>query len=300
MPGGVGIGPNARDRTMIMKANTSDYPAILELLATIDQPQPINKSHRTFQLERLNAEEVTAQLKEMLGLDVRVRKAKSSGAKSSGRSSSGVGSGLPETIMAQTVTGADELGLNAEDITLMANPAANTIFAMAPVAALDYIEQLIEAMDAHEAPERDPRHFELVYADAASTAEYLTSYFDPGKNGKRNASLSPFATPPFLPYPELNLVTVPAGEEQMAKVVELIDQVDVQRDSGQFESITVTTNAKSVADLLGQMYSGVGQRGKRGDGNAPTFIGEEGGSILVYSAPEAPHSAIHPRSREIA
>jgi type II secretory pathway component GspD/PulD (secretin) len=309
MPSGVQIVPNPRDRTLIMRANTSDYPAILELLATIDQPQPIDRKSRTYRLTKLNATEVEEMLTEILGLG---EKRSSSRPKTAGRDQRGAarpstvtpGKGLPEPIMQDTTTGAAALGLTPEDITLKANPASNTIFAVAPEAALDYIGDLIAQLENEPIPERITEHYELAHADATEVADFLSSYFAEsgaaagrGKGrGRQSSETASLNTPVFLPYPRLNRLTAQATEEQIEKITELVAGMDVDTGEGKFEFVTLSSaDARQMADTLGTMFGGAAGkgRGKAGvDALTPKFIGEDGSNVLIFSAPQTMRESI--------
>jgi type II secretory pathway component GspD/PulD (secretin) len=310
MPGGVQIVPNPRDRTLVMRANTSDYPAILELLATIDQPQPIDRKTRTYVLQKLNATEVEEMLTEILGLDQQGSTSRRQPSAAAGRQRRTTSrrtptitpSGLPEPIMQETTTGANALGLTPDDITIKANPASNTIFAVAPEAALDYIGKLIEDLENQPIPERITRHFDLVHADANQVAEYLDSYFAEtgpageaparGKGRRAAGASASLNAPAFLPFVELNRLTVHATEEQMEETAELIVSLDIETGEGKFEFVTLSNiDAKEMADTLTMMFGG-GKRATRrgqaaGDAHTPKFIGDEGSNVLIFSAPEA-------------
>ncbi|MFQ5495326.1 MAG: secretin N-terminal domain-containing protein, partial [Phycisphaerae bacterium] len=84
----VRILPNPRDRTLILRADTSQFPAILKLLATVDQPQPINSEFRVYTPKKLNAAEVEELLKETLGLEGSKRGSKKSGGAAAARGAS--------------------------------------------------------------------------------------------------------------------------------------------------------------------------------------------------------------------
>jgi len=293
---GIQVLPNPADRTLIVRAATADFPIIYELLATIDQPQPFNYELRIIQLEKLNAAEVEEMLKEMLGLDSRQRAAPTSGrsrTSTRSRTSATTGKPLPHAIMQDTIAG--ELGVFKDDITLSSNPTANTILVMAPKAAIKLVEDMVQQLESHDVPERVTEHYKLKYADATEAAEYLGDYFaEQGAQGRRGRSrkggmASPsLNAPTLLPYPRLNTLTVQATQEQVDQIGELIVGLDIAREGGEFEAVTlVSADAKQVADQLMTMFGGEarGRRGGGASGIAPKFIGAEGDSLLFFSAP---------------
>lgn len=330
----VRVYPNPRDRTLILRADTSQYPAIMELLATIDQPQPINSELRVFTLEKLNATEVETVLKEMLGLEAagrgsraQARRATPGGAPDGGGvvggGTPGGGSNLPEQIMNQTVAGM--LGIDTSHIKISSNAESNTILAMAPKAALDYIEKIIKELESHDAPPRDLEYFYLQHADPSELAEFLTTHFEesstigrslrrgtregaaPTAGGSSGRSLN---APTFTPYPRLNLLTAQATPEQMKEVKDQVAKLDVPSDFEKLYSVALAhADAKQVADTLSSLFAGTspapretgrGSVGRASSGSSgPRFIGNEGEAIVFYSAPKGLLTEIEQRIKQL-
>jgi len=329
-PPAVRVKANERDRTLILRAEANQFPALLKLLATIDQPKPVDSKHRIYPLKKLNAIEVEALLEDWLGLNEvrsRAQRTTTTPASSSGRrtqpprtTSTGEPAGtLPRTIMQRTVTGS-ELGVDPKDIQVSSNEVTNTILVMAPEAALDYIGELIDELESHEVPERIWKDYELEYADVEQVAEYLTNRYEEeatpaagqpstsrkGSGGRRGPTSSKptFATPTFIAYPRLKLLSAQATEEVIQEIDELIARLDVDLGDDQFKSIKLRyADAETVAETLTAMFgvetggrqSSRGQRG-RSDSTptdlGPKFIGEPGGTVLYYRAPAALHERI--------
>ena len=310
-PTSVRVFANPRDRSLILRADTDQYPSIFELLATIDQPQPIEAELKVFTLTKLNAKEVVDMLSKMLGLDGE------GGSGASGRAprarrggdgasavSGGASSSLPRTITNPTFDKTIDLNVNPADINVSASEAANAIVVMAPPKALDYIESLIKQLEGGNIPERVPRYFPLVNADPQEVAEFLTEQYEktgvPGGSAGGKAAAQSLNTPSFIAYPPQNLVTAVATEEQLKKIEETINLLDVRSDQEKWQYHTLThADAQFAADTLGQMFAGTGgsggggtpAAGRRvsavGSGGGPVFIGEPGARLLVYKAPQA-------------
>ncbi|MCH7595400.1 MAG: hypothetical protein IID35_02480, partial [Planctomycetes bacterium] len=314
-PTTVRVYPNPRDRTLILRAETSQYPQIRELLAIIDQPKPIDSFMRTYVLEKLNAAEVEEMLSEMLGLGKgtgRTRRRASrpgGGAGGGGGSAIGPGSQLPQTILQENVTGTNRLGIDPEDIKLFSSEAANTIMAMAPTAALDFIGELIGKLESGDIPDRLTRYYTLKHADVGEVVDYLIAYFDeslPGRARKRKSGDSGKSggagsanSPSFMAYARLNLMTVQATEVQLEEISEIVDRLDVDEGAGEWRHVKVShADAKLVADTLSEMYGTKGgrrsasKRGGSGSAAEPKFIGDEGGGIVFFSAPANLHDKI--------
>ena len=302
-PTQVRVYPNPRDRTLILRAETSQYPAILELLATIDQPEPLDSELKIFKLEKLNAADVEQLLKDMLDLEAKPQARARAGGRGNAQASgaaTGPGARLPRTVMQDVVTGTGQLGVDPEDIKLSSNEAANTIIVMAPRAAIELIGELIADLESADIPVRITKHFELKHGDAGEVADYLAGQFADSRprgqtkrEGKKGGAsrAGDLNTPSFIPYPRLNFLTVLATAEQMEDIDALIQRIDVSGGDDQWEYVTLKhADAKTVAETLASMFAaGAAPRGKgkaSGTGIAPKFIGDEGGRILLFSAPQ--------------
>jgi type II secretory pathway component GspD/PulD (secretin) len=302
---GVRIYPNPRDRTLILRAETSQYPQILELLATIDQPKPIDSEMRTYPLKNLNAAEVEDILREMLGVGKdggrsRARPPAQPGAPGGGLGGlSGPGESLPQTILQETVTGASKLGVDPEDIKLFSSEISNTVMAVAPKAALDFIGEVIKKLESEDIPQRITKYYELKHADADEAADHLASHFEEGRTsgksrkaagdgGAAATGAKGLNMPSFIAYPRLNLLTVHGTQAQLDEVDKLVQRIDVKGEQDQWEHLTLAhADAKVVADTLTQMFGekGKGEGAKAKGGAVPKFLGEAGGGIVLYSAP---------------
>jgi len=295
----VRIYPNPRDRTLILRAETNQYPAIEELLATIDQPKPLNSELRIFKLTKLAAPDVEAMLNDMLELDApssgegRRRQRRAADAEPS------PGAQLPRTILQELEGGTSMLAVDPDDIKLSSNEEANTIIVLAPPKAIEFIGELIKQLETEDIPERITESFELVHATAADVAEYLTEYFAQQRRlggggaptgGRKSETSNSLNTPSFIPYARLNLLTVHATEEQMAEVRDIVARLDVSTGDDDWEYVTLQhADAKAVADILEAMFAaqavGGQRKGAAAEAPGPRFIGAEGDRVLLYAAP---------------
>lgn len=281
---------NPRDRTLVFRAPTGMYPAILELLATIDRPQEVESEFRIFALKKLQAEDVEKKLRDFLRLDEkpksqeeRLRDAESDG---------GV---MPKPII-DPVSGTEII---PAQIRISSNPMANTIIALAPEPALNFIGTLITDWESFELPERKVEWVPLINSLATDVSDMLDRHFADAASGAsggdarggKASGQSPIAPPTFLPYPRLNVVVVRATEEQMTEVKEVIARLDVAPEGTQYEFIKLhCAEGGELATQLGQMFSDAGSGGK-GRGGAPAegakFYATGDGRILFYSVPNA-------------
>lgn len=307
----VRIYPNPRDRTLILRAETSQYPQIEELLATIDQPKPIDSFMRTYPLKNLNAVEVEEILREMLGIGKEGSRPKSGTARTPGApgaagtpsSSAGPGDQLPQTILQETVTGAVLLGVDPSDIKLFSSEVSNTVMAMAPKKALDFIGELINKLESEDIPQRITKYYELKHADVEDAAAYLESHFaeasgtrSKGRKPTEGTGIGPggksLNTPSFVSYPRLNMLTVQATAVQIEEIDKIVERIDVSGGTDKWEDVVLAyADAKLVADTLTSMFgeksgAAAGPSKATSKGAAiPKFIGEAGGGIVLFSAP---------------
>ena len=324
----VRVYPNPRDRTLILRAETSQYPQIEEMLAIIDQPKPVDSIMRTYQLKKLNAVEVEQMLREMLRLDEGKGRPKSAAPRMPGMpggvpaSATGPGGQLPRTVLQESATGS-RLVVDPQDITLFSSETANAIMVMAPPAALDYIGKLIEQFESGDMAERLTRYYEIKYASVADVAEQLTNYFNEkspggaGRGARKAASGSApgpassgggLNAPSFISYDRLNLLTVQATEDQFKEIEEVLARLDVKSEEDDWKDVVLAhADAKQVADTLTEMFGGGGGSAMGGGPRGPAggaapgaskggagakFIGEAGGRIVLFSAPKALHEQI--------
>ncbi|RJP34971.1 MAG: hypothetical protein C4547_10150 [Phycisphaerales bacterium] len=293
----VRIYPNPRDRTLIIRANTGDYPALLELLATIDQPQILDYDTRRYHLEKLVAAEVEEDLIKFLGLSDKPSRGAREG------DGGGEEALLPAPLL-EVKSFVDGYAVTPDQIKLTSHPLSNTIVAVAPIAALDYIGELIEYMEDFNLPERKTEWIQLEHARATDIISTIESYFkDEGRRvpGARGAGApsaptpggNPLDVPPkLLPVSQLNQIIVRGTEEQIEEVHTLVARLDNEDAEGRFEhKLIACGDAKELATLLLQMYAGAA-RGRAGGGavggggaaeGGPRFIADETSNRLFYS-----------------
>lgn len=305
-PTSVRIFPNERDRTLILRADSTQYPAILELLSIIDRPKPIESSFRTFQLKKLNATEVEEWLESMLGLDAPRRRARAGGPARRGSAARSAeiepGQNMPMTITTPTSDGSAMLGVDPSDIKISSNEDANTLLVMAPDAAIERIGEIIQQLEEQNATDRVWQSWELKYAEAGEVVEFLESYFGGGDErgrGRREGGgmgAGGLTAPSFVSYVRLNMVAAQGSTEQLDEIQKQIQILDIRGEGDEWETVPLAkADAKQVAEQLTKMFSNSGSSGgnrrRRGgsaeSGAGPEFVGEEGSRILFYSAPEA-------------
>jgi len=275
-PTTVRVYPNPRDRTLILRADASQYPQIRKLLATIDQPKPMDSFMRTYPLKNLDAKEVEDMLKDMLGLNAAARRRgrtprpraganRKGGATSTSASSGGGGAQLPETILQETVGGTNLLEVDTGDIKLFSSELTNSIMVMAPTAALDYIGKIIDELDKKEGmPGRITKYYTLEHAEANEVVDYLASHFGSesakgGRGGKAGEGITRVGDSPNAPtiigYPRLNQITVIANQSQIDEIEPIIKKIDVPGTELKTETITLKfANPEDVAESINMIF----------------------------------------------
>ncbi|MCO6437261.1 MAG: hypothetical protein J5J06_09270, partial [Phycisphaerae bacterium] len=320
---------NPRDRTLIIRASSHQFSAIYKLLATIDQPRPFDSAYRIYELTRLNAADVESLLREWLGLDQGSNRTSTNRTR---RTQRGMPPGqpnvewtpeLPETLVEPVEGDGTGLGIDPTDIKLSSNSQTNTILALAPVAALDYIGNLIDELEKSAGSDRVWRSYQLAHAQAEDVVAFLQERFadmHPGATsgetraprGRGDRGTSSSSAPPglnspvFVPYARLNMLSVYATEETLPEIEDALKQIDVPAANEQYRHITlVHADAGAVADTLTALFGGGTTRAPtpRGRGNRAaasadqdtSFVGEAGGKIVFYRAPES----FYPRIEEV-
>ncbi len=305
----VRVYPNPRDRSLILRAETAQYPQIYKLLATVDQPKPIDSFMRIFPLRKLNAKEVEQMLSEMLGLsEAGSRKQVRTGKAGPGEGpTTAPGSTLPQTILQPTVSGSNELGIDPEDIKLFASEVSNTIIATAPTAALDFIGKIINDLESGDIPERMTKYYEMQHAAVDDVVQYLGAHFGEGGGARKptpgggdraiTAGGSTPNSPSFIAYSRLNMLTVQATTPQITEIDGIVARLDVDGAEDEWCDVKVAhVDAKLAADTLSKMFgaaSGGGAPGRSvASSGGPKFLGDEGGGIVLFSAPKNLHDKI--------
>lgn len=309
--GQIRVFPDPQTRTLIIRADTDDFPIIVELLATIDRPQEKIKQYKIIKLERLVAADVEDQLKTLLGLNQRSAARTTRRATSRNRNRAGARRGGARNQQIRQMENelidfalGDATGLQAGDVMITSNPAANTLLVKAPEEALEKIEELVKQLDAQDIAIPETRTYSLKYADAATMATQLKDTFGArgrGGNG-RDGGFDPNAVNDvtFTAEPRTNKLIVRALDRDFSKIEPLINELDHEADGG--EAVMAFTllhaNVTQLARTMAEIYGG--GKGRRSQtARVAKFVGDESSNTLFVVAPENLREEIAKRVREI-
>ncbi|MCP4590533.1 MAG: hypothetical protein GY842_07305 [bacterium] len=282
--GQIRVFPDARTRTIIVRAAPEQYPSIIKLLATIDK-KGTAADFRVYPLKRLNAAEVEATLKEMLGIGATVRRTQARRTPQRGQQ---------RRAQQQQQQQVELEGLGGESIkgavTISSSPAANTIMAMAPEKTLDLIGEFIEELENQEAPKLVDKTYPLTHADAAEVVTYLEKLYS-GKKRAGTKTATGFDpgrvnSPTFIADTRTNSVIVRALDLDHPKVEPMILRLDqVGGDVNKPHYITLQyAKPTEIARKLQEAFAARGG-GKRGSRRQVVVTGDDGSMQLIVTAP---------------
>ena len=283
--GQIRVHADARTRTLIIRAAPEQYPSIVKLLATIDK-KGTAADFRIYPLKRLNAAEVEATLKEMLGVGTGARTARRTRQpQRGGRRATPQQPGQP-TLELAALEGESIKG----QITISSSPATNTIMAMAPEKTLDLIGELIEELEGQEAPPRVTKTYVLTHADPEEVVTKLDKLFGArgGRGGAgRDVGFDPMGVnqPKFIADARTNSLTVRALETDFPKIEPMIERFDQKAGDVSKPRFIKLQYAKptEIARKLQEAFSG-GGRG-RGGRSKVQITGDDGSMQLIVVAP---------------
>lgn len=294
----VRVYPNPRERTIIIRAATELYPAIEDLLATVDREPIVPVDYKIFTLQNLVAEEVETQLKAMFGLDSRA------GARRTTRRSGQAGGAqvADQGTTSMAGPGGQATNVVASEITITSNASTNTLMAMAPEETMGLIEKFIQDMENLEKPKFVTKTVDLEHADATEVVTQLETLFKAsgsGRGGRRGgggqgSSFDPTGVnaPTFLADGRTNSIIVRALEIDLPKIEPLIAQLDMPFDDGggvqdyPLVNADATQVAKTLQSVFGQQRGG--GRGKGGaSAKTVNIVGDaETNTLFVVAPPE--------------
>ena len=307
-PGEIRVLPDPQTRTLIIRAATEDFPIIVELLATIDRPPDFESKHKIFKLAKLRATDVEEQLKVLLGISQQSsrpspirRPTTRRGVRGRPGQQNAALQQIEDALLNLNLGATGEGAINAAaDIVITSNEQANTLLVMAPVAALDLVEELIKELEAQDIPSLETRMYVMRNADAADVGAQLKEIFGARGAGKSAEEFDPMAVnqATFVAEPRTNTLIVRALGPDFEKIEPLIDELD--RDLGDQETVItfVLTNAdaQNVASTMSQAYGA--SRG-RGGGQPLKFVGDTAGNTVLVVAPEHLREEITLRIKEL-
>lgn len=282
--GGMTVFPYPALHAIIIKAPTEMYPAIEELVATIDRPTPAGTEFEYFPIHSQAASAVEDQLKVIFNIEQQGGANRRTPTR--GRAQNPAAQQV-EALMQQTLDlaalgeEASSLGSTAS-ITITSNDQTNTVLVRGPRPVLDLAKEIIEEIEAHAPPAIETRMFPLKYADSAKVVPQLKELFPPGKPEDYHPDR---VQATFLANTLNNEVVVQARVVDFERIASVIERLDTKSDEGD-QAVTVGVacgDAEKFAKLLGQVY-GMG-RGNKESGKKVEFVGDAASNTVVFTAP---------------
>ncbi len=168
-----------------------------------------------------------------------------------------------------------------QPVTITADLGTNSLIVSATKAEFPELEAMIQSMDVEPEIARDRliKPFKLVYADPSAVASAITSMF------RVAGPVSPRDEVTATPEWYSQTVIVSASKENMARVEELIGQIDSEEASGQKVRVIELKYAEAydVAQSLSQVFVYAGARTRRGQ-TAVTISNPPGTNQIVVKA----------------
>ncbi len=305
-PGGISVFPYPALNAIIIKAPTELYPAIEELVATIDRKGDSDSGYKFFKITNQLASDVETQLKQIFGLDQQQQSRRPNTRQTRGRNqnnnaAAAAAEQMREAMALSALVGADGGMISStETITIASNDVTNTIMVRAPKRILEVAEEIIQKIE-EQAPEAiETREFRLAHADAEAVVGLLDQLFDSG-----SGSLSEYHPDNidaiFKADVANNTVYVRAKVSAFEKIDEAIAKLDVKQDIGNLLTIDVINgDAEAIAGTLEAIY-GVGKgKGRSKSANAQIeFVADSSSGKIFVRAPESLHTEIQTRVAEI-
>ncbi len=313
-PSGINVFPYPALNAIIIKAPTELYPAIEELVATIDRKGDSDSGYKFFKITNQLASDVETQLKQIFGLDQQQQTRRPNRQPQRGRNqnnnnaAAAAADQMREAMALQSLMGADGGMISStETITIASNDVTNTIMVRAPKRILEVAEEIIQKIE-EQAPEPiETWEFRLAHADAEAVVTLLDKLFDSGsgRGNQGSGNLSDYHPDNieaiFTADVANNTVFARAKASAYDKISEAIAKLDIKQDVGNLLTIDVLNgDAETVAATLEAIY-GVGKgKGRSKSANAQIeFIADSSSGKIFVRAPESLHVEIQAQVAEI-
>ena len=296
-PSNIFVYPIPRNQSLGIRAKTGDFPAIVELLATIDRPGETTFDFKIFELVNRKAEEVEQMVKLLLGLDKPVSKSR---APTSGKANPQQQQiqQLQDQLSQLKGSGGEGLSARPDQIKITSDALTNTIFVLAPRQVIPMIENLINQIDEQPMPERVIETFALANADATEVVGHLKELF-PGIGRSRGTKKSgggategyvpgTVNAPVFLAVARTNTVFVQAMDIDIPKIAIEIERLDVHTEGDAVIPVKIKWgNPDSIARTMQQAFEDRAGRGGKGGarGSALKIIGDsDSNTVFIRGA----------------
>ncbi|MCB9850584.1 MAG: hypothetical protein H6817_07750, partial [Phycisphaerales bacterium] len=281
-PPNISVFPYPPLHAIIVKAPTEAFPAIEELVATIDRKMDATSDFRYFQVRNQAASSVEEQLKVIFNIDQSSQRT---------RQTRGRGNAAGQQAQQMMENQIDLAGLGDEagalgstaSITITSNDTTNTVLVRGPNPVLDLAEKIIDKIEENAPAPIETRTFPLQYADVSNIVPQLKELFSAGKDQEFHPDNVQAI---FLADTLNNAVIVKARTVDFERIKGVLEQIDVQTGPAE-RAVTVEVtcgDAEQFAKLLEKIY-GMGRRGAE-SGKKAQFVGDPSSNTIVFTAPE--------------
>ncbi len=273
---GIQVVPDKRSGYLFIMAKSELFPMIIETLHTIDTEAVIERDYEIVVLKKLNADEVTAALEDLLGITEAEEARKASLQRAARSRSNRQGNQQPNQLANQLedelvqIGGAE--GFSIKDIRISALAATNSIIVFGPMEARDSIVQIINKLD-EQGNETRVMTKALENADADSLAKTLQAAY----GAKDNSSVVNITADPAT-----NTIFISAPPSLREEVMIAIAQAEGQARERKPRAIQVTLgDAKAIAETLKESFKDA-NKGK----NKVTIAADSTSNQILVSAPD--------------
>ncbi len=324
--------PDARTKSLIVRAKPADFELIIPLIAQLDKMATVISEVRVFILKNTDAAEVAENLKDlfqppqasqpqMQPLPNQPQAQPAQGGRRTGnRARTDMVRQMLEIRGAGGVTQVDP----ATGISIAANRNTNSVIVSAPADAMKLVEKIIEELDQATAMAQSVRLYPLKHAEVQTTVNALREVFATGAapsassaapgaaaggaRGPRTASRGGSGgvgreAPVIIAGDEAaRLVIVSAPSDKQELIEKVIGEIDTAQSAGEIAvKVYRLTNAQAAtaAAALSQAMTGAGGgaaggRGARGGGgDAQLRISADASSnCLIVKAGKEDHARI--------
>ena len=309
---GITVLPYPALNAIIIKAATEMFPAIEELVATIDRPTDPTTDFRFFKIKNQLASDVETQLNTIFGLDQQATRTPARSTRNArNRNQAQAMAEMMRQQLNLAIAGEEGASLSStESIKVTSNNVTNTVMVLAPKRVLDLTEKIIAKIEEQVPAPRIIKSVPLKHADAAELVPQLESLLSggsatttrSGRRGSRNQpSISGFRPDDIqaklIADTANNAVVVRAEEEDIAKVEEIITTLDVRGPSTPelFSFDIKNGDAVKIAKTLTAIFNVDVRRGRAKSPSQLKFVGDADSKTVFVSAPQEKYEEIKKR-----
>jgi len=304
--------PDARTRSLIIRAKPMDFDIITPLLDHLDAEEGSASEIRVFVLQNTDATEVAKNLTDLLkgptpiipSSALRPGTSSSSKSKSSSSGQAQRAEMVRQMLQMQATAGKGSVSASTtEAVSISANRQTNSVIVSATPDTMKLVERLIQELDQSAALAKVPavRLYPLEHAEVSTTVSALTRIFSGAAAGARRTPGAAQQTPIVITGDEAGgVVIVSAPIEKHELIEKVITDIDGAQGT---DEVTVRVykieyaQASTVAGALTTTLSGSsGARVTSKSGKGSTRSGAAAGALRI--SPDASTNSLIVRATE--